>query len=77
MKAVLDNYAAALAAYLECLGDAFQAKSGAWDGLLAEAKAAEKAIKEAREKAAGVAKTIEAMGKLTGVVGKLVEAVKS
>lgn len=76
VKAVLDNYAAALAAYLECLADAFQAASGDWDTLLAEAKEAEKAAKAARESAVEFGKKIEAFGKFTGAVGKLVEAVK-
>jgi DNA repair ATPase RecN len=76
VKAVLDNYGAALAAYLECLADAFQAATGNWDALLAEAKEAEKEAKEARQRAENLAKQIEAMGKLTGAVGKLIVAVK-
>ena len=76
VKAILDNYGAALAAYLECLGDAFQAASGEWTALLKEAKDAEKEIKKAREDAVGIGKTIEALGKLTGAVAKLVDAVK-
>ena len=76
VKAVLDNHAAALAAYLECLGDAFQAANGAWDALLAEAKEAEKEAKDARQHALTLSGQIAAMGKLTGAVGKLIDAVK-
>jgi hypothetical protein len=77
VKAVLDNYGAALAAYLETLADAFQAASGNWDGLLKDATDAEKALTDARAKAAAVGDTIVALAKLSDAVGKLVAAVKS
>jgi ABC-type transporter Mla subunit MlaD len=76
VKSVLDNYGAALATYLETLADAFQAASGNWDQLLKDAVDAEKALNDARAKAAAIGDTIIAMGKLSEAVGKLVEAVK-
>jgi hypothetical protein len=76
VKAVLDNYGAALATYLETLADAFQAASGNWDQLLKDATDAGKALNDARAKAAGIGDTIVALGKLSDAVGKLVEAVK-
>jgi chromosome condensin MukBEF ATPase and DNA-binding subunit MukB len=76
VKAVLDNYGAALATYLETLADAFQAASGNWDQLLKDAADAEKALDDARARAAAIGDRIVALGKLSDAVGKLVEAVK-
>lgn len=76
VKAVLDNYGAALAAYLETVADAFQAASGNWDQLLGDARQAEKALNDARKNAVAIGDRIVAMGKLSDAVGKLVEAVK-
>lgn len=75
-RAVEDNYEATLAAYLKTLIDGFEAASGDWDRLRAEAEAAEEELRCAREKAEGTVATINALGKLTGAVTKLVEAVK-
>lgn len=76
VKAVLDNYGAALATYLETLAEAFQAATGNWDQLLKDAGDAEKALTDARKNAAAIGDKIVAMGKLSEAVGKLVEAVK-
>jgi len=76
VKAVLDNYGAALATYLETLADAFQAASGNWDQLLKDATDAEKALNDARANAAAIGDRIVALGKLSEAVGKLVAAVK-
>lgn len=75
-RAVADNYEAAMAAYLKTLIDGFEAASGDWDQLRDEAEAAEEELCRAREKAEGTVATINALGKLTGAVTKLVEAVK-
>jgi outer membrane murein-binding lipoprotein Lpp len=74
--AVVDNYEAAMAAYLQTLIAGFDEATGDWDALKADADAAEEELTEARERAEGIAEKIEAAAKLTGAVTTFVNAVK-
>ncbi|HVQ09798.1 MAG TPA: hypothetical protein VMS43_15320 [Allosphingosinicella sp.] len=71
-----ENYEKAMAAYLKTLIAGFEAASGNWDQLRADAVAAETDLKKALAGAQSLAARITAAGKLTGAVTKLVEAVK-